>query len=91
MRGIALNLSLHARGAKDGQLREIGENEYKSGGSIEFHLIGETTVFHGDGIQPADGAVRTVDIEFTLVEALEFALDPEGAAINATRKEEKGR
>ena len=90
--GIALDLYLCTGGADDGDLGVVGEDEDEGGGGVEGDLVGEPSALHTDGVDLADAAVRTIDIEFALVETLELALHAEGAAVGAAGGEkEDGR
>ena len=87
--GIALDVDAGAGGAYDGDLGIVGEDEYEGGGGVEGPLIGEASALHADGVEFADAAVGAVNIELTLVEALELALHAEGALVGAAGDGEK--
>ncbi len=78
--GVALDLDGGTGLTDDGHLGVVGEDKDEGGGGVETYLVGETTALDTDGVEFAQAAVGTVDVEFALVEALELAFHAEGAS-----------
>ena len=85
--GVALDVYLGAGGSQDGYLGIVGEDEYEGGCGVEGYLVGEAPALHADGVEFTETAIGAVDIELTLVEALEFAFYTEESTIGAAGDE----
>ena len=84
VRGIAIDGDVGTFCSENRKFCEIGEDQDKGRRVIKGDLVAELTLDYGDGIQCV-GTIIAVNIQFTLIEALERAFEQESLPFLSTR------